>query len=165
MNGTNRIQMPIRIRCRQMVPADVAACCLHYDERAAQRWTANALRRELRQQHVVGLVAETMRRHRVLGHALIGLHERALQLVTLAVQPGHRRRQIGYRLIESIASRLQWQQRNEIVGYVRESALEAQLFLRACNFRATSVVRGFYSSAGDTGEDAYRFVHAKGAQQ
>ena len=36
---------------------------------------------------------------------------------------------------------------------VRESNLAAQMFFRSCGFRATSVIRDFYT---DSAEDAYR---------
>ena len=55
-------------------------------------------------------------------------------------------------MIAKLVSKLSHQRRNRITLEVRETNLEAQLFFRDHNFRATLVLHNFYD---DTPEDAY----------
>jgi ribosomal-protein-alanine N-acetyltransferase len=73
-------------------------------------------------------------------------------VLNFAVNSEYRRRGVGTQMIAKLTSKLSAQRRTRIVLEVRETNLSAQLFFRANNFRAVSVLRNFYE---DTPEDAY----------
>jgi ribosomal-protein-alanine N-acetyltransferase len=55
-------------------------------------------------------------------------------------------------MIEKLVGKLSSERRTRITSEVRETNIAAQLFFRACGFRAVSVLRSYY---GDASEDAY----------
>lgn len=92
---------------------------------------------------------------RVVGFMVYELHKARIELLRLAVRPEFRREGVGRRMVARLVGKLTWM-RDRVALHVRESCLDAQLFLRDCGFRAVDVVRGCYA---ETGEDAYRFVY------
>lgn len=87
----------------------------------------------------------------VAGFMLYGLHQRCFRLCDLAVHPCYQRKGVGQALIGYLEKKLS-PRRSRIVEKVRESNLGAQLFFKACGFRAVKVERAVFL---DTGEDAY----------
>jgi ribosomal-protein-alanine N-acetyltransferase len=94
------------------------------------------------------------------------LHTAKLHILNLAVHHDCRHHGIGTQMVEKLVSKLSSHRRTRIMLEVRETNLDAQLFLRACGFRANSVSREFYA---DSGEDAYimeyRFSQAAEAEE
>ena len=113
-------------------------------------WSEEDFIRCLRQRNCIGMVAE--HDDRVVGFMIYELDKNRIEVLNLATAAHHRRRGIGTQMIGKLAGKLSVQRRNRITLEVRETNLEAQLFLRAAGFRAVSVLRGFYE---DTPEDAY----------
>ncbi len=72
-----------------------------------------------------------------------------LELLHIAVAPGHRRRGIGQALMARLEEWLR-QPGDRVRAYVPESHLEMQLFLRSLGYKAVRVLRGHYGA-----EDAY----------
>jgi len=105
----------------------------------------------LRQRRVGGYAHECY--GRVLGYAIYEHGRAGAHLLRLAVDPKFRRQGVGTALVQKILS-LPDGRRADITATVRESSLEAALFLRACGFTAR-LKRGGFS---DTHEDAYVFT-------
>lgn len=103
----------------------------------------------LRKREGIGMVAEIG--DTIVGHMLYDLWKRKFHLVTLAVHPGYRRMGIGTEMVEKLRGKLSDQYRSHLTIDVHEDNLAAQLFLRECGLRATTVRRGFYGP----GEDGY----------
>lgn len=118
----------------------------------AYPWSEEDFIRWLRQRSVVGMVAEYD--ERVVGYFIYELHKTRFSLVSMAVHPDFRHQGIGRAIIAKLVSKLSCERRRRITSEVRESNLDAQLFFRACGFRATGVLREF---CDDTGEDAFVF--------
>lgn len=91
---------------------------------------------------------------RVFGFMVYELLPRSIHLLNIAVCPTTRRRAVGRALLDKLAAKLSPQRRVCLTADVREQNLAAQLFFRACGWRAVRVVAGLYD---DTPEDAYRF--------
>jgi len=117
-------------------------------------WCEEEFVRCLRQRNCIGMVAE--HREHVVGFLVYELLNSRLHLLNMAVHPDYRRRGIGTQLVQKIVSKLSQHRRDRITIAVRESNLPAQLFFRACGFRATRVLRRHFP---DTDEDAYWFEY------
>lgn len=125
-------------------------------------WSESDFIRCMSQRSVIGMVAE--HEDRVVGFMVYELHNNRVHLLNLAVHPDYRHRSVGEQMIDKLVAKLQPQRRVRIVLEVRERNLDAQLFFKACGFRAIAVVRDFYE---ESPEDAIRFqfhvrqLHAK----
>jgi ribosomal-protein-alanine N-acetyltransferase len=95
-----------------------------------------------------GYAAE--REQTIVGHTLCLFDADHVQILTLAV--AEQRCGIGARLIARLIDKPSVKRRGAIVADVPETNLAAQLFFRSLGFRATGVLRRYFT---DTGEDAY----------
>jgi ribosomal protein S18 acetylase RimI-like enzyme len=80
-----------------------------------------------------------------------------LEIVNLVVHQDYRKREIGSLLLERLESRSEWQ---KIFVHVRESNLDAQLFLKRKGFLATNIKHRYYEDymvGKVVFEDAYQF--------
>lgn len=113
-------------------------------------WTQNDFLSALRERNIIGMVAK--HGHKIVGFMVYELQKKELRLLNFAVDPKHQRKQVGTQMIARLADKLSEQRRKKIVAEIRESNLPAQLFFSAVNFRATTVIHGWFE---DTNEDAY----------
>lgn len=99
----------------------------------------------------------------MVGYLVFGVGARRVDLVQLAVASFARRRGFGRRMIEYVRARLAsgpLEAVTRIQAHVTESNLPAQCFLRACDFTAVSLKRGFFEPT-DTDEPAVMFQWCK----
>lgn len=87
----------------------------------------------------------------LLGFALCAFERKHIEVLDLAVRPNWRRQGVGCRLVRTLAEKLDVGKREALLATVRETALDAQLFLRAAGFRATHIHREHYSDTGESG--------------
>jgi len=113
-------------------------------------WCEEDFIRCLQQRNCIGMVAEVD--DRVVGFMIYELHRTKLHVLNFAVAATYARRGVGTQMVAKLISKLSHQRRTRIVLEVRETNLPAQLFFRAHDFRAVSVLREYYE---DTPEDAY----------
>ena len=113
-------------------------------------WNEDDFVRCLRQRNCIGMVAE--QNERIVGFMIYELHRNRLHVLNFAVHPKFRRQGVGGQMLKKLVGKLSPQRRNRVMLEVRETNLGAQLFFKALNFRAVSVLRDFYE---DTTEDAY----------
>jgi ribosomal-protein-alanine N-acetyltransferase len=147
--STDRKQQT-RVHIRWMIRRDMAEV-LEIERTSFEfPWFEEEFIRCLRQRNCIGMVAE--HGDRVVGFMIYELHKTRLHILNFAVAPILRRQSIGQQMIEKLVSKLSSQRRTRISLEVRETNLEAQLFFRQMDFRATSVLRDFYE---DSPEDAY----------
>lgn len=104
----------------------------------------------LRQRNCIGMVAE--HDDRVVGFMIYELNKTQIQILNFAVAANERRCGIGTQMVAKLIGKLSIQRRSRIALEVRETNLAAQLFFRANEFRAVSVLRNYYD---DTPGDAY----------
>lgn len=123
-------------------------------ERAAGEWNAASYRRAADRDNVRCLVIE--REGRVVGTVVYAIRRRHFELLHIVVDPDYQRRGIGTELIDMIRAKLARHQRREILAEVSEWNTAAQLFLRACGFRAEQVLRAVTGS-----HDTYLFRAGK----
>lgn len=140
------VRVHIRWMIRRDMPEvlDIEGSCFEFP------WSEDDFIRCLRQRNCIGMVADC--EDKVVGFMIYELHKTRLHVLNFAVHCDHRRLGIGQRMIDKLVAKLSNQRRNRILLEVRETNLDAQLFFRAQNFRAVSVLRDFYE---DTTEDAY----------
>ena len=138
------------VQIRWMIRRDMSSVLDIEKECFEFAWSEEDFIRCLRQRNCIGMVAE--REDDVVGFMIYELHRNRLHVLNFAVRSGTRRRGVGSAMIDKLVGKLAFQRRNRIVLEVRESNLSAQLFFRACGFRAISVLRDFYE---DSAEDAY----------
>lgn len=115
-------------------------------------WVPSDFAKLFRSRRAVGLVA--LSGCRVVGYAVVVLKRKRVVLYNLAVSRSRLRTGIGRQLVELVARRAGGRR---IVTYVTERNLTAQLFFRACGFRWTKTVPGYFSD----GEAAYRMVRSQ----
>lgn len=143
-----------RVHVRWMIRRDLEEV-LGIETRSFEfAWTEEDFLRCLRKRNVIGMVAEYG--DRIVGYMLYRLSKCEVTVVNFAVDPRYRRTGVGAQLATKLLGKLSSHRRRGAVLMVRESNLTAQLFFRACGFRAAGVTRGYYE---DTGETAYRMEH------
>lgn len=124
--------------------------------------TEEELRKVKQRRDVVGMVLEIVNKAsqlKVIGFAFYELHNKHNRLIRFVIHHEYRRRGWGRQLMEKLVARLSPAKRNRLVVEVRESNLEAQLFLKAVGFKGVSVTREYFS---DTKEDAFVMVYQVG---
>lgn len=142
------------LHIRWMIRRDMASV-LGIEEGAFEfPWREEDFIRCLRQRNAIGMVVEC--NERVVGFMVYELHHNRLHILNFAVHPAFYRRGVGRAMVKKLTDKLSTQRRTRIMLEVRESNLDAQMFFRACGFRAVSVIHGFYE---DTTEDAYLFQY------
>lgn len=142
----SRIVPQIRWMIRRDMPQ-----ILEIEARSFQHpWREGDFIHYLRQRNCIGMIAE--HNTGVVGYMLYELHRSRLHLLNFAVHPDFRRREIGTAMVRKLAGKLTTERRDRVMLEVRETNLAAQLFFKACGFRAVAVLRDFYE---DSAEDAY----------
>jgi len=143
-------QTKLRVHLRWMIRRDLPEVLAIEEKSFEFPWTEEEFHRCLRQRNCIGMVAEC--ENRVVGYMVYELCKTRIHLLNFAVAPEYRRRGVGAQMIQKLTGKLSAQGRTRIVLEVRETNLPAQLFFRACQFRAVAVLRNYYA---DTPEDAY----------
>lgn len=115
-------------------------------------WTEEEYIECLKQRDCIGMIARVD--GSAAGTVVYRLLPKKLHVLSLAVHPDWRRQGVGTAIIDRLVAKISQQRRNEIMMEVRETNLNAQLFLRANGFLAGRVLREFYEQ---TNEDAYQF--------
>lgn len=113
-------------------------------------WKGDDFIRALRQRNCIGMVAELG--DEVVAYMIYELHKNRIHLLSLAVDPGYRRRGIGTAMVQKLVSKLEYQRRNRVLLEIRETNLSGQLFFKAMGFKAINVLPQFYEQSE---EDAY----------
>ncbi len=140
----------LRVHIRWMIRRDMPEVLQIEQNSFDYSWTEDDFLRCLRQRNCIGMVAE--HGEQVVGFMIYELHKSKLHILNFAVSPSFRRIGIGGQMITKLVGKLSSHRRNKITLAVRESNLDAQLFFRAQEFKATRVLRNYYE---DSGEDAY----------
>jgi ribosomal-protein-alanine N-acetyltransferase len=145
---------PTSLHIRWMIRRDMPE--VHEIENASFQfpWDEDAFIRCLRQRNCIGMVVE--RAEKIVGYMIYELHKNRLHILNLGVHPQHRRQGVGRALLDKLKGKLSPQRRSRIMCEVRETNLDAQMWLRACGFKAISVLKDFYE---DVAEDAYLMQH------
>lgn len=139
------VRAHIRWMIRRDMPAMMAAERLGRDD----RWDEDRYLAVLREKNAIGMVAE-MGGDVVAGGMLYELHRSHIHLARFVVHPGWRRRGVGRLLVARLKSKLSLHRRTSITAMAPESyGYEGPLFLRACGFVATGVVRDGYGPGID----------------
>jgi [ribosomal protein S18]-alanine N-acetyltransferase len=140
----------LRVHIRWMIRRDMPEVLQIEQDSFDYSWTEEDFLRCLRQRNCIGMVAEAG--ERVVGFMIYELHKSKLHILNFAVCPTYRRTGIGGQMIAKLIGKLSSHRRTKITLAVRESNLNAQLFFRNQEFKATKVLRNYYE---DSGEDAY----------
>jgi [ribosomal protein S18]-alanine N-acetyltransferase len=113
----------------------------------------------LRKRNIVAMVATEG--SEVVGFMVYELLNRRIQLISLGVHPGHRRKGVGKQLIQRLCDKLSPRKRTKIFAEVRESNLHLLLFLKKQDFVAVEVLKDYFE---DTGEDSFvmQYSHRRG---
>lgn len=110
----------------------------------------------LKERGVIGCVA--VKADFVLGFVIYELFEKRLDILHLEVDEAWRRRGVGTQLFNSLVAKLAEHRREAVTMKVRETDMQAQLFLRSMGAKCIKVIRGFYETAG---EDAFLFSYTR----
>lgn len=117
-------------------------------------WSKRDFDRCIRRRNISTLVV--LANTRVVGFVILEKFKEFFQILNFAIHPDFRRRSIGTKLVGYLIDKLGSIKLDRICIELRESNLDAQLFLQKCKFRATEVMRGYYQ---DTGEDCYKLEY------
>lgn len=110
-------------------------------------WSEADFMRQLGGSKCIGRVA--VWKEQVIAYLIYERTRKAIQIENVTVHRSFQRHGIGRAMIGNLVGSA----RQPTVVEVRETNLGAQLFFRACGFRATDVLQDFYE---DTSDDAYR---------
>jgi len=114
-------------------------------------WTSEDFAKCLDRKHCNGLVIEVD--NKIIAFLIYEVRRRSIQLINLGVRPDVRRKGLGSKLIKKLISYMVDSDCSKLRVEMRETNLDAQLFLNSLGFKATAVVRGHFT---DTGEDMYQ---------
>ncbi len=146
---SRRVDVP-KLRCRKAELQDVAELTEIENLSFDSPWSAREFEYCIADKRCEGALVEED--GEVLGYLFYEINNASFSLLNCAVSPFARRRGAGTLLLRELISRL-GETRKEISCVVRESNVQAQVFLRSLGFRAQWVMKGFYS---DSKEDAYK---------
>ena len=141
----------IRVHIRWMIRHDMPQVVDIEEESFEFPWNKEDFVCNLRRRDCIGMVAEY--KNYIVGFMIYELHRTTIRILNFAVHPAWRCRGVGSQMLAKLTAKLSLRRRKQIILEVRETNLSAQLFFRANEFRAISVLRGYYT---DTPEDAYR---------
>lgn len=122
-------------------------------------WSEDEFRQALRSRNCIGMVAVDQTTDAVVGFMIYELSKTSLKILNFAVDPKHRLKGVGRKMLDKLTGKLSSQRRSRVTADVRERNLDAHLFFKACGFRATGIVRDCFD---DPVEDAYHFVYKHG---
>lgn len=156
--STGRAQQDaVRVHIRWMIRRDMPEVLATELASFEYAWTEDDFLRCLRQRNCIGMVAEA--EDRVVGFMIYELHKSRLHILNFAVHPRARRTGIGSQMVAKLVNKLSTHRRQKISLAVRERNLEAQMFFRGHDFKATRVLRRYYE---DSGEDAFQMEYRVG---
>jgi len=89
---------------------------------------------------------------KTVGYVMYSLHRCHLYIANMSVDPWYQRCGIGRSIMDCLKYKVAMCHRRGLACRVRETNLDAQLFLKAMGWRATDVVRDAYDNSD---EDAY----------
>jgi ribosomal-protein-alanine N-acetyltransferase len=141
---------PLRLHIRWMIRRDMPEVLAIEGENFEFPWLEDDFVRCFRQRNCIGMVAE--HEDRVVGSMIYELQKTCIHVLNFAVANDYQRRGVGSQMIAKLIAKLSAQRCTRIRFKVRETNLSGQQFLRACGFRAVSVVRNCYE---ETSEDGY----------
>lgn len=118
-------------------------------------WSAQGFAAAIERSNVAAYVYVENRR--VLGYFMLNFNGPEAHIMNLAVHTDHRRRSIASRCLEFANRVARRRDALRITLEVEESNLPAQLLYRKAGYRATRILRNYYSA---TNEDGYRMVRA-----
>lgn len=154
----------IHIETRWMVSPDLPAILSIEKESFPAPWVEDDFRALLSKRNVIGIVAyqnplalndDQEENEEPIGYALYELHDTYLELLTLAVSPEFRNKEVGQQLVKRLQVKLSAvKSRRRIEMRVPEECLALQILLRKCGFLATSI-RHFAGSTHFGSTDKY----------
>lgn len=146
LDNNNGLKVHIRWMLRRDIPEvlNIEKECFEFP------WSEDDFIRCLRQRNCIGMVAE--HDEKVVGFMIYELPKTKIHLLNIATAVQYRRQGVATQMAAKLVSKLANQRRNKIVLEVRETNLNAQLFLRDVGFKAVSVLKNFYE---ESHEDAY----------
>jgi len=106
------------------------------------------------QRNCIGMVVE--HENAIVGFFLYELKVDHPIVHTIAVSPSWQGQGVGRAIVEKLIEKISKQRRTHMKARVRETNLDAQLFLRATGWRAVGVDRSPYD---ESDEDGYRFEY------
>jgi len=146
----------LKVHIRVLVPSDMPLVQAIEDECHPFPWLTEDFKAAQQQRNCIGAVCE-YQDNRVVGFMLYELEKSRIHVLKLVVAQNFRRHGIGQQMIDSLVDKIKTStRRTRIVLEVRETNLGAQLFLRQCGFKASSILRNHYK---DTPEDGYRMCN------
>lgn len=126
-----------------------ASALLEVDRTSSEcLWDIRDFKKSLRDKSIVSLVVSDFS-DKIVAFLMYETREDALNILNLVVHPDHRRRGIGRALIQNLKTQLKVQDDDgdkpvALFYDVRETNLDAQLFLRAMGLVAYRVVEGYF---------------------
>lgn len=143
-------EIVLQVQIRWFIRRDMVKVLKIENESFESSWTEKDFLSCLRQRNCIGMVAA--HEQEIVGFMVYELHKSKLVILNFAVSDETRRRHVGAQMVHNLIDKLSRLRRNEIILEVKESNLDAQLFLKAHGFRAVRILRNHYD---DSTEDAY----------
>lgn len=112
----------------------------------ARPWTRRGLEAHFRDQFGNGIWVEERGQALALLLYCCDLTTKSHHLVDVGVRPDRRRRGMGRLMMAAFQRHVRSMPSKGIGALLSERALEGQLFLRACGFRAVAVMRGTFEA-------------------
>lgn len=144
-----------KLHIRWMLRTDLPQVLSIEQKSFGHPWSEEEFRQNLRKREAIGMVAETKDEKgasKILGYVCYEIHSNHISLTNLAVDPEYRRQGVGSEIVDKMVQKLESHRRQKLTAAIGEKNLDAQLFFRDHDFKATRVAKSYYQ---DTGEDAF----------
>lgn len=139
---------------RWLIRRDMPAVCQIEQDSYQGGWTEENFATAMRERQANGMVAEVG--SEVAGYVIYQVHDYGIELVNITVATRFRRRGVGRQILANFLSKLSRAKCSRLCIDVRETNLPAQLFFKACGFKAECVLHSHFD---DTDEDAFRMIY------
>lgn len=128
----------VRLMCR----TDYSAVLVTENKSFDEPLSMGSLIPVLHNPKCMGIVAEMVGTHEIVGHLMYFMHPQQIEFRRFAVSPMYRRCGIGKQMVNAIVSRLEMQRRSAISMEIDGRNVPGQLLLQSCGFRATAFLKG-----------------------
>lgn len=146
-----------KVHVRWMIRRDLAEAVAISQATDPFPWSDDDFIDKLGQRNCIGMVAEAG--DRVLGYVVYTLHTSYLQIEAIATAPDMQRQGVGRQMMATVLAKIGEERRRQGIRIVvHETGLAAQLFFKACGFKATRIVRNSFFGP-DATEDGYEMIY------
>ncbi len=160
--GVMKTKKKVQISIRIMEPRDLSQVFAIESQNGENKWTKEYFLRRLQARGSVGLVSVD-ESNTILSYMVYELHKEYIHISNITVDSKYHRKSLGFYMLRKVMSKLSEGRRTFMEIEVRESNLDAQLFLKKMGFECDDIIKDWFDNGDEENlicEDGYHFVYS-----